>query len=139
VGSILLFVRGCKPLWFAAVLHQIFFPFVRWKRHDHLSTMTFPCMRACMHVAWMSTDSHPPLAIQIQVTKSDSAYIGWPWGATTHGRNEEAPRAGRAARVNSGLAMACISGCLRTLYCWLLFSWSVKPSTIMQHARMHAC
>jgi hypothetical protein len=28
VGSILLFVRGCKPLWFAAVLHQIFFPIV---------------------------------------------------------------------------------------------------------------
>jgi hypothetical protein len=26
VGSIHLFVRGCKPLWFAAVLHQIFFP-----------------------------------------------------------------------------------------------------------------
>jgi hypothetical protein len=25
VGSILLFVRGCKLLWFAAVLHQIFF------------------------------------------------------------------------------------------------------------------
>jgi hypothetical protein len=25
VGSIILFVRGCKPLWFAAVLHQIFF------------------------------------------------------------------------------------------------------------------
>jgi hypothetical protein len=44
-----------------------------------------------------------------------------PWRATTtHGRNEEAPRAGRAARVNSGLAMACISGCLRTLLVALL-------------------
>jgi hypothetical protein len=29
VGSILLFVRGCKPLWFAAVLHQIFFQ--KWR------------------------------------------------------------------------------------------------------------
>jgi hypothetical protein len=33
VGSILLFVRGCKPLWFAAVLHQIFFRLIGVRLH----------------------------------------------------------------------------------------------------------
>jgi hypothetical protein len=37
VGSIHLFVRGCKTLWFAAVLHQIFFLGIIafWDISDH--------------------------------------------------------------------------------------------------------